>query len=186
MSHHPAAAARLRQQAGAATCHYGAVSWRCTGRLFARTQTIERYGLAASRRIPRSPIGRSAIPSLGALLTTRPIRYRGFGKPGISKAARSKRQTVEAPRQREYPASAADQGSALDRVLGRSAELGLNPFSRRTDPVATHKGRPPAPIGTSAKRSAATSGRSRALVTKLPEADATGTSRCRPGIATHQ
>ncbi len=46
-------------QAGGGTVHYGALSWRLHEDDFrARSATLERYGAAASRRIPRSSTGR--------------------------------------------------------------------------------------------------------------------------------
>ncbi len=78
-------------QAGGGTVHYGAVSWRLhEDDFYARTRTIERYGLAA---IPQDssladwPLRYAELEPI----TTRPNTTSGFpARPGISRAARSK------------------------------------------------------------------------------------------------
>ncbi len=83
----------------------------------------------------------------------------------------------EAPRQRDYPLPPlqVDQAGAIFESAAH--KLGYHPFSSpraiiSADPIRTGR---PAPIAASANRSAASSAPNRAsLVTKLPEADATG------------
>ena len=82
----------------------------------------------------------------------------------------------EAPRRREYPLPPllADQSGVLFEAGAR--KLGYHPFSSpRAILSQPYQGGRAAPTAAFARRSAATSARSRSiLVTKLPEADATG------------
>ena len=82
----------------------------------------------------------------------------------------------EAPRRRDYPLPALTPTSPASCSTRRRSKLGYTRSRRRarSSRSPTTAGRP-APIAASARHSAATSARNRSiLVTKLPEADATG------------
>ena len=184
------AAVRLQQldygmQAGGGTVHYGGVSWRLHEDDFkARTNTIERYGL-------------SAIPH-GSTMADWPLNYRDL-EPwyerieddlGVSgKAGNLKGQRIdggnpfEAPRQREYPLPplAKDQPSVLFEAAAR--KLGHHPFSTPHAILSQpYKGRPACTYCTYCQAFGCYIGaKSSILVTKLPEADATGNVTIRTG-----
>ena len=159
--------------------HYGALSWRFHEDDFrVRSQTIERYGA------DRHP-GRFLAHRLAAELT--PISSRIYeraeydlgvsGKAGNLQGKKIDGGNVfEAPRQREYPLPPllVDQSAPIS---SRRQESSACIRSRRRAPSCRSPTRigPAAPIAASARRSAAMSARNRSiLVTKLPEADATG------------
>src|SRR3984893_5072805 len=165
-------------QAGGGTVHYGALSWRLhEGDFRARSQTIERYGAAA---IPED-----------SSLTDWPLSYadlepfydRAEYELGVSgKAGNLQGQKVaggnpfEAPRKREYPLPPlqVDQAGAIFEAAAQ--KLGHHPFSSpRAILSQTYQGRPACSYCSFCQSFGCFIGaKSSILVTKLPEADATG------------
>jgi gluconate 2-dehydrogenase alpha chain len=165
-------------QAGGGTVHYGALSWRLHEDDFrARSQTVERYGAAA---IPED-----------SSLTDWPLDYadlepfydRAEYELGVSgKAGNLQGKKVaggnpfEAPRRRDYPLPPlqVDQAGAI--FEGGAKKLGLSPFSSpRAILSQTYQGRPACSYCSFCQSFGCFIGaKSSILVTKLPEADATG------------
>ena len=165
-------------QAGGGTVHYGALSWRLHEDDFrARSVTLERYGAGA-------------IPQDSSLIDW-PLTYADLepyydraeyelgvsGKAGNLKGAKIAGGNVfEAPRQRDYPLPALipdRSGLIFDEAAKR---LGLNPFSSpRAILSQAYKGRPGCTYcGFCQAFGCHVGAKSSILVTKLPEADATG------------
>jgi gluconate 2-dehydrogenase alpha chain len=173
----------LRQQsygngAGGGTIHYGAVSWRFHADDFrARSHTIERYGA-------------SAIPADSSLADW-PMSYEDLepfydkaeydigvsGKAGNIQGRKvAGGNMFEAPRQRDYPVPplADDQSGMLFDEAAR--KLGLHPFSAPHAILSQpYKGRPGCSYcGFCQAFGCHIGAKSSILVTKLPDADATG------------
>src|SRR5262245_6806795 len=174
----PIASMSYGNQAGGGTVHYGAVSWRLHEDDFrARSQTIERYGAAA-------------IPA-GCSLTDWPLSYaelepyydRAEYELGVSgKAGNLDGRKIdggnvfEAPRKREFPLPPlrADQsGTVFDEG---ARKLGWHPFpTPRAILSEPYQGRPGCTYcGFCQAYGCHVGAKSSILVTKLPEADATG------------
>src|ERR1700726_844482 len=165
-------------QAGGGTVHYGALSWRFHEDDFrARSQTIERYGAAA-------------IPE-GSSLADCPLTYADLepfydqaeyelgvsGKAGNLQGRKIDGGNVfEAPRKREYPLPALlpDQSCVLFEAGAR--KLGYHPFSSpRAILSEPYHDRPGCTYcGFCQSFGCHVGAKSSILVTKLPEADATG------------
>jgi gluconate 2-dehydrogenase alpha chain len=165
-------------QAGGGTVHYGALSWRLHEDDFrARSHTIERYGA-------------SAIPSDSSLADW-PLSYaelepfydRAEYELGVSgKAGNLQGRKIdggnpfEAPRHREYPLPALlpDQSGLIFEAGAR--KLGYHPFSSpRAILSQFYQGRPSCTYcGFCQAFGCHMGAKSSILVTKLPEADATG------------
>src|SRR3954463_2343685 len=165
-------------QAGGGTVHYGAVSWRLHEDDFrARSHTTQRYGAAA-------------IPSDSSLADW-PVSYadlesyydRAEYELGVSgKAGNLEGRKIdggnpfEAPRRRDYPLPALrqDQGAILFDAATR--KLGHHPFSTpRAILSDAYNGRPGCSYcGFCQAFGCHIGAKSSILVTKLPEADATG------------
>jgi gluconate 2-dehydrogenase alpha chain len=174
----PVASQNNGNQAGGGTVHYGALSWRLHENDFrTRSQTIERYGAAA---IPED-----------SSLSDWPLRYadlepfydRAEYELGVSgKAGNLQGRTVdggnpfEAPRARDYPLPAlqVDQAGAIFEEGAR--KLGHHPFSSpRAILSQAYHGRPPCSYCSFCQAFGCFIGaKSSILVTKLPEADASG------------
>jgi gluconate 2-dehydrogenase alpha chain len=172
-------------QAGGGTVHYGAVSWRLHEDDFrARSHTIERYGL-------------KAIPD-GSSIADWPLSYAELepfydrieydlgvsGKAGNLQGRKIDGGNVfEAPRQRDYPLPALikDQPSVLFEAA--SKELGYHPFSTPHAILSqAYKGRPACTYCTYCQAFGCYIGaKSSILVSKLPEADATGNFTLKTG-----
>jgi gluconate 2-dehydrogenase alpha chain len=164
--------------AGGGTVHYGAVSWRFHEDDFrARSHTIERYGM-------------SAIPANSSLADW-PLSYADLepfydraeydlgvsGKAGNLNGNKIDGGNVfEAPRRREYPLPPLlmDQSSALFKE--GAGKLGHHPFSVPHAILSqAYKGRPGCSYCGACQGFGCHMGaKSSILVTKLPEADATG------------
>ena len=165
-------------QAGGGTVHYGALSWRLHEDDFrARSHTIERYGA-------------SAIPSDSSLADW-PLTYaelepfydRAEYELGVSGKAGNLQgrkmdggNPFEAPRRREYPLPALlpDQSGVIFEAGAR--KLGYHPFSSpRAILSQFYQGRPSCTYcGFCQAFGCHMGAKSSILVTKLPEADATG------------
>ena len=165
-------------QAGGGTVHYGTVSWRFHEDDFrARSQTIERYGA-------------SAIPQDSSLVDW-PLSYADLepyydqaeydlgvsGKAGNVLGRKIDGGNVfEAPRRREYPLPAlhVDQSGVIFDATAR--KLGYHPFpTPRAIISEPYKGRPACTYcGFCQAFGCHVGAKSSILVTKLPEADATG------------
>jgi gluconate 2-dehydrogenase alpha chain len=165
-------------QAGGGTVHYGAVSWRMHEDDFrARSQTVERYGA-------------SAIPEDSSLVDW-PLSYAELepyydraeyeigvsGKAGNLQGRRIAGGNVfEAPRQREFPLPPlrTDQSGIIFNAASRN--LGYHPFSTPRAIISQpYNGRPGCSYcGFCQAFGCHIGAKSSILVTKLPEADATG------------
>jgi gluconate 2-dehydrogenase alpha chain len=165
-------------QAGGGTVHYGTVSWRFHEDDFrARSQTIERYGA-------------SAIPQDSSLVDW-PLSYADLepyydqaeydlgvsGKAGNVQGRKIDGGNVfEAPRRREYPLPAlhVEQSGVIFDATAR--KLGYHPFpTPRAIISEPYKGRPACTYcGFCQAFGCHVGAKSSILVTKLPEADATG------------
>src|SRR5450631_510130 len=177
-------------QAGGGTVHYGALSWRLHENDFrARSQTIERYGA-------------SAIPEESSL-TDWPLSYadlepfydRAEYELGVSgKAGNLQGQKIaggnpfEAPRKREYPLPPlqVDQAGAIFESAAQ--KLGHHPFSSpRAILSQTYQNRPACSYCSFCQSFGCFIGaKSSILVTKLPEADATGNFKLVTGAMCHR
>jgi gluconate 2-dehydrogenase alpha chain len=177
-------------QAGGGTVHYGSVSWRFHEDDFrARSQTIERYGA-------------SAIPAESSLADW-PLSYADLepyydkaeyeigisGKAGNLQGRKIDGGNVfEAPRQREFPLPPLlmDQGAVLFDAASR--KLGYHPFSTpRAILSQPYKDRPGCTYcGFCQAFGCHVGAKSSILVTKLPEADATGNFKLITGAMCHR
>jgi gluconate 2-dehydrogenase alpha chain len=177
-------------QAGGGTVHYGAVSWRLHEDDFrARSQSIERYGA-------------SSIPA-DSSLTDWPLTYadlepfydRAEYELGVSgKAGNLQGRKIhggnifEAPRRREYPLPplTPDQSGVL--FAAGASKLGHHPFSTpRAILSQNYHGRPACTYcGFCQAFGCHIGAKSSILVTKLPEADATGNFKLVTGAMTYR
>ncbi len=165
-------------QAGGGTVHYGSLSWRMHEDDFrARSQTIERYGVAAI------PDDSSLIDWPLSYAELEPYYDRTEYELGVSgKAGNLQGKKIaggnvfEAPRRRDYPLPALlmDQSSIV--FESGSKKLGLHPFSSpRAILSQPYHDRPGCTYcGFCQAFGCHVGAKSSILVTKLPEADATG------------
>jgi len=165
-------------QAGGGTVHYGAISWRFHEDDFrSRSQTIDRYGASA---IPKDS---SLIDWPLTYADLEPFYDRAEYELGVSgKAGNLQGRKIEggnpfeAPRRREYPLPPlmADQSGVIFAAGAR--KLGYHPFSSpRAILSQTYQGRPGCTYcGFCQAFGCHIGAKSSILVTKLPEADATG------------
>jgi gluconate 2-dehydrogenase alpha chain len=165
-------------QAGGGTVHYGSLSWRMHEDDFrARSQTIERYGAAAI------PDDSSLIDWPLSYADLEPYYDRAEYELGVSgKAGNLQGKKIdggnvfEAPRRRDYPLPALlmDQSSIVFEA--GSKKLGLHPFSSPRAIVSQpYRDRPGCTYcGFCQAFGCHVGAKSSILVTKLPEADATG------------
>ena len=165
-------------QAGGGTVHYGALSWRFHEDDFrARSQTIERYGAKA---IPEDSSLADWPLSYAEL---EPFYDRAEYELGVSgKAGNLEGRKIEggnpfeAPRRREYPLPALipDQSGVI--FAAGAQKLGYHPFSSpRAILSQTYGGRAGCTYcGFCQAFGCHMGAKSSILVTKLPEADATG------------
>ncbi len=165
-------------QAGGGTVHYGAVSWRMHEDDFrVRTKTIERYGA-------------SAIPQDSSLVDW-PVSYAELeqfydqaeyelGVSGKAGNLQGKKITggnvFEAPRQREYPMPALFVDQSGQMFEAGANKLGYHPFPTPHAILSQpYKDRPGCTYcGFCQAFGCHVGAKSSILVTKLPEADATG------------
>jgi gluconate 2-dehydrogenase alpha chain len=165
-------------QAGGGTVHYGSLSWRMHEDDFrVRTKTIERYG-------------KDAIPA-DSSMTDWPVSYAELepfydqaeyelgvsGKAGNLKGAKITGGNVfEGPRSREYPMPALQMDQSAVLFEAGAKKLGLHPFSSpRAILSQPYQNRPGCSYcGFCQAFGCFLGAKSSILVTKLPEADATG------------
>jgi len=174
----PLATMSYGNQAGGGTVHYGSVSWRFHEDDFrVRSQTIERYGAAA---IPED-----------SSLTDWPLSYSDLepfydraeyelgvsGKAGNLQGRKIDGGNVfEATRRREYPLPALRLDQAATIFDAACRKLGYHPFSTPRAIISEpYQGRPGCTYcGFCQAFGCHVGAKSSILVTKLPEADATG------------
>jgi gluconate 2-dehydrogenase alpha chain len=165
-------------QAGGGTVHYGAVSWRFHEDDFrVRSNTVERYGA-------------SAIPE-DSSVTDWPLSYADLepfydraeyeigvsGKAGNLQGRKIDGGNVfEAPRRREYPLPALQVDQSGANMEEAARKLGYHPFSTpRAILSQAYNGRPACSYcGFCQAFGCHIGAKSSILVTKLPEADASG------------
>jgi gluconate 2-dehydrogenase alpha chain len=165
-------------QAGGGTVHYGAVSWRFHEDDFrVRSATIERYGEAAI------PEGSSIIDWPLTYAELEPYYERAEYELGVSgKAGNLQGKKVEggnifeAPRRRDYPLPPLEQDQVGVNLGAAAGKLGLHPFSTpRAILSRPYRDRPGCTYcGFCQAFGCHVGAKSSILVTKLPEADATG------------
>ena len=177
-------------QAGGGTVHYGAVSWRMHEDDFrVRTKTIERYGEAA---IPQDS---SLVDWPVSYAELEPFYDQAEYDLGVSgKAGNLQGKKIdggnvfEAPRKREYPLPAlfVDQSGVLFEAGTR--KLGYHPFpSPHAILSQPYKDRPGCTYcGFCQAFGCHVGAKSSILVTKLPEADATGNFKLITGAMCHR
>src|ERR1700726_2517087 len=165
-------------QAGGGTVHYGALSWRMHEDDFrVRSHTAERYGASAI------PADSSVVDWPLSYADLEPFYDRAEYELGVSgKAGNLQGRKIdagnpfEAPRRREYPLPAllADQSGVIFAAAGQ--KLGSHPFSSpRAILSQPYQNRPGCTYcGFCQSFGCHMAAKSSILVTKLPEADATG------------
>ena len=166
-------------QAGGGTVHYGAVSWRFHEDDFrARSHTIERYGAAA---IPRGFLARRLAAELRrsrAVLRPRRIRARRVGQ-GRQSAGQARSTAATCSKRRAAATIRCRRCATINRASffdGAAEKLGYHPFSTpRAILSQAYNGRPGCTYcGFCQAFGCHVGAKSSILVTKLPEADATG------------
>ena len=165
-------------QAGGGTVHYGSVSWRMHEDDFrARSQTIERYGAAAI------PADSSLADWPLSYADLEPYYDRAEYELGVSgKAGNVQGRKIdggnvfEAPRKREYPLPPLLDDQAGIWFNAAAKKLGYHPFpTPRAIISQPYNGRPACTYcGFCQAFGCHVGAKSSILVTKLPEADATG------------
>src|SRR5229473_7788110 len=177
-------------QAGGGTVHYGAVSWRFHEDDFrARSQTVERYGASA---IPEDS---SVIDWPVSHAELEPYYDRTEYELGVSgKAGNLQGRKIdggnvfEAPRRREFPLPPLlmDQGAVVFEAGAK--KLGYHPFSTPRAIISQpYNGRPGCTYcGFCQGFGCHVGAKSSILVTKLPEADATGNFKLITGAMCHR
>jgi gluconate 2-dehydrogenase alpha chain len=175
---HPLGQLNYGNQAGGGTVHYGALSWRMhEGDFRPRAETVERYGA-------------KAIPE-DSSLSDWPVTYADLeryydqaeyelgvaGKAGNLQGRKIDGGNIhEAPRQREFPLPPllTDQSSGL--FAAAATKLGHHPFSSpHAIASVPYKGRPGCTYcGFCQAFGCHVGAKGSILVTKLPEAEATG------------
>jgi gluconate 2-dehydrogenase alpha chain len=177
-------------QAGGGTVHYGSLSWRFhEGDFRARSQTVERYGAASI------PADSSLIDWPLSYADLEPFYDRAEYELGVSgKAGNVQGRKIdggnvfEAPRSRDYPLPPlrADQSEIL--FTAGAKKLGYHPFSSPRAIVSEpYQGRPGCTYcGYCQAFGCHVGAKSSILVTKLPEADATGNFTLYTGAMTYR
>jgi gluconate 2-dehydrogenase alpha chain len=175
---HPIPSQNNGNQAGGGTVHYGAVSWRFHEDDFrVRSQTIARYGADAI------PEGSSIIDWPVSYAELEPYYERAEYELGVSgKAGNLNGKTVdggnvfEAPRLRDYPLPPLLNDQVGANFEPAAKKLGLHPFPTPHAILSQpYKDRPACTYcGFCQAFGCHVGAKSSILVTKLPEADATG------------
>ncbi len=177
-------------QAGGGTVHYGALSWRMHEDDFrARSHTIERYGLSA---IPQDSTIADWPVSYAELEPFYDKAEYELGVSGQAGNLAGKKveggNPFEAPRARDYPLPPLkmDQSGVLFEAAAKN--LGFHPFSSpRAILSQPYNGRPGCTYcGFCQAFGCHVGAKSSILVTKLPEADATGNFKLVTGAMCHR
>src|SRR3979411_2710714 len=165
-------------QAGGGTVHYGAVSWRLHEDDFrARSQTIERYGASAVPQDSSLADWPLSYAELEPYYDRAEYELGVSGKAGNLQGRKIDGGNVfEAPRRREYPLPPLDVDRAGALFDAGARKLGLPPFSTpRAILSRPYEGRPACSYCSYCQSFGCFIGaKSSILVTKLPQADATG------------
>ncbi|MEA3028006.1 MAG: gluconate 2-dehydrogenase alpha chain [Alphaproteobacteria bacterium] len=165
-------------QAGGGTVHYGAVSWRFHADDFrVRSQTIERYGAKAIPEDSSVADWPLSYAELEPFYDKAEYEIGVSGKAGNLQGRKIDGGNVhEAPRQREYPLPPLQVDQAGTNFEAAARKLGLHPFSTPRAIVSQpYNGRPGCSYcGFCQAFGCHIGAKSSILVTKLPEADATG------------
>jgi gluconate 2-dehydrogenase alpha chain len=175
---HPLGALNYGNQAGGGTVHYGALSWRMHENDFrARSATVERYGAAAIPEDSSLADWPVSYAELEPFYDQAEYELGVSGKAGNIQGRKIDGGNVhEAPRNREYPLPALliDQSSTL--FAAAATKLGHHPFSSpHAIASVPYKGRPGCTYcGFCQAFGCHVGAKGSILVTKLPEADATG------------
>ena len=187
---HPIPSQNNGNQAGGGTVHYGAVSWRFHEDDFrVRSQTIARYGAAAI------PEGCSAIDWPLSYRDLEPYYERAEYELGVAgKAGNLQGKPIaggnvfEAPRQRDYPLPPLLTDQVGVNFTAAADKLGLHPFSTPHAILSQpYKDRPACTYcGYCQAFGCHVGAKSSILVTKLPEADATGNFTLITGALCHR
>ena len=165
-------------QAGGGTVHYGAVSWRMhEGDFRARSQTIERYGASAIPQDTSLADWPVSYADLEPFYDKAEYEIGVSGKAGNLQGRKIDGGNVfEAARRREYPMPPLmlDQSGLIFDESAR--KLGYHPFSTpRAIASQPYNGRPGCTYcGFCQAFGCHVAAKGSILVTKLPEADATG------------
>jgi gluconate 2-dehydrogenase alpha chain len=177
-------------QAGGGTVHYGAVSWRLHEDDFrARSHTIERYG------VPAIPADSSLADWPMSYAELEPFYDRAEYDLGVSgKAGNLQGRKIEggnvfeAPRQREYPMPPIDRDQSAVLFEAGTKKLGYHPFtSPHAITTQPYKGRPACTNCTYCQAFGCYIGaKSSILVTKIPEADASGNFTLKTGATCYR
>jgi gluconate 2-dehydrogenase alpha chain len=175
---HPIPSQNNGNEAGGGTVHYGALSWRFHEDDFrVRSATIERYGKAA---IPQES---SVVDWPLSYTDLEPHYERAEYELGVAgRAGNLQGQKIadgnvfEAPRQREYPLKPLLMDQVGVNFTAAAQKLGLHPFSSPHAILSEpYKDRPACTYcGFCQAFGCHVGAKSSILVTKLPEADATG------------
>jgi gluconate 2-dehydrogenase alpha chain len=177
-------------QAGGGTVHYGALSWRFhEGDFRARSQTIERYGAAAIPEDSSLTDWPLSYPDLEPFYDRAEYELGVSGKAGNLQGRKvAGGNPFEAPRKREYPLPPlqVDQAGAIFESAAQ--KLGHHPFSSPRAIVSqTYQGRPACSYCSFCQSFGCFIGaKSSILVTKLPQADATGNFKLVTGAMCHR
>jgi gluconate 2-dehydrogenase alpha chain len=165
-------------QAGGGTVHYGAVSWRLHEDDFsARSHTIERYGASAI------PVDSSLADWPLSYADLEPYYDRAEYELGVSGKAGNLQgnkiaggNVFEAPRRRDYPLPPLRDDQSGVIFHGAAEKLGYHPFPTPHAILSQdYNGRPSCTYcGFCQAFGCHVGAKSSILVTKLPEADATG------------
>jgi gluconate 2-dehydrogenase alpha chain len=177
-------------QAGGGTVHYGAVSWRMHEDDFrARSQTIERYGPSA---IPQDSTIADWPVSYAELEPFYDKAEHEIGVSGQAGNLQGKKidggNPFEAPRQRDYPLPPLKMDQSGVLFEAGTKKLGYHPFSTpRAILSQPYNGRPGCTYcGFCQSFGCHVGAKSCILVTKLPEADATGNFKLITGAMCHR
>jgi gluconate 2-dehydrogenase alpha chain len=177
-------------QAGGGTVHYGSLSWRMHENDFrARSATVERYGAGAI------PADSSFVDWPLSYADLEPYYERAEYDLGVSGQAGNLMGRImaggnphEAPRARDYPVPALIPDQAGHLFNAAAGKLGYAPFpSPRAILSRPYKGRPGCTYcGFCQAFGCHVGAKSSTLVTKLPEADATGNFTLVTGAMVYQ
>src|ERR1700722_1189181 len=175
---HPMGILNYGNQAGGGTVHYGTLSWRMHEDDFrARSQTIERYGASAIPQDSSLADWPGTYPDLEPFYDQAEYELGVSGKAGNLQGRKIDGGNIfEAPRKRDYPLPALlmDQSGVLFAEGPR--KLGYPPFSSPRAIISQpyHDRASCTYCGFCQAFGCHVGAKSSILVTKLPEADATG------------